>query len=888
MLSRFVRSFAVPLHRSFAAPVLIVAGLASPALAVDYIVATQADFVAASTRTYQPGDRIRLQSGQTFTGQLTLAGSGTAANPIIVEAVGSGALPRIDGGGVAGGAVVLNNGQHWIIRHIAVTNDGTPNSNNFHGIVVNGTTGGTLTGIRIADCRLSNIDGLAIFVQTPASGSNTKFHNVVIENNVITDVRRRGIQVRNYFNVLGNSNPDESKWFTGVVVRNNYIARTGLNGIVVWGATAPLIAYNCLVETANAEYGQGIFNSFTRDAVIEHNEVCYTYYNGVEEDAGGIGIDYQVYNTVVQYNYVHDNDWSGIVVMANHADATHVNEGTIVRYNISERNTNGVSHSRKAEVRISGPAKDCHLYNNVFHSTPGDNGRMIFTNSWGGWPQSVTWRNNIFFHEASGGYTLGGTQTFNNNVYWGNRPSSEPSDANKKTGDPKFVAGGTGGFGLDSVGGYRLMAGSSALGTGTVIANNGGQDYWGSPVPSTNPNIGPYQGAAAPALPDYGLALFAENFNATAPYAVPSGWTPSAPAAGLAGYVDMGFGADPHKRPNASNRAFVIEDASTSGHYHITREFSPVTGAITWLFTFSEQHTAAGDRLRFLLRQGTLQAVHLKTNGTGMFYETPGGSWVSLGQTISAGQWYRVRVTADVAAQTFRVWVNDVLRTASPVAFQQTVTAINRVQFRTWNAGTPVAYIDDVAVYRPTTVLFFHDFESDTVGAAPANWTITAGSGTSALVANAPGGGKALRALDQSSNAVTARRNFTAQSGTFRLSWRVRYASSVNNLHQFNIRDPNSNARAFRFETDGGALKYFNASEQLVTITSLTANTWYTIDVDVDVPNARYSVSVNGNPVNAATDVPFYNAAASIGSFELRTSTSQQGEIFMDDVSLIY
>ncbi|MEZ0115349.1 hypothetical protein ABH920_009384 [Catenulispora sp. EB89] len=42
--------------------------------------------------------------------------------------------------------------------------------------------------------------------------------------------------------------------------------------------------------------------------------------------------------------------------------------------------------------------------------------------------------------------------------------------------------------------GYRLCAGSPALGSGVAIAGNGGRDYFGNAIPAGAPNRGAYAG----------------------------------------------------------------------------------------------------------------------------------------------------------------------------------------------------------------------------------------------------------------------------------------------------------------------------------------------------------------------------------------------------------
>jgi hypothetical protein len=61
---------------------------------------------------FQPGDRIAFKRGGSWTGSLVLSRSGTAANPIVVEAYGSGNLPKV-GGPVT--TCVDVTGSNWMI-----------------------------------------------------------------------------------------------------------------------------------------------------------------------------------------------------------------------------------------------------------------------------------------------------------------------------------------------------------------------------------------------------------------------------------------------------------------------------------------------------------------------------------------------------------------------------------------------------------------------------------------------------------------------------------------------------------------------------------------------------------------------------------------------------
>lgn len=466
-----------------------------------YTINSQTAFNTYKTFTFAPGDQILFQRGMTFTGQFAPGGSGTSSSRIVIDATGTGWSPIINGNGAVNGAIYLRNREYWTINNLEVTNIGSDPS--CDGIYVRGSTGGTLTGIRISNCYVHNTGANGISVATEWADANTRFDLVEILNNSVKWTAARGIEVHNYHYVLSTTTPDKTKYSTNVYIRGNYLEGTDLNGIVVWGAAAQtVIEGNTLNACSDVDYGQGMFISYSDDAVIQDNEVYGTHYNGTEVDAGGIGIDYHTLRAVVQYNYVHDNDLSGIAVMANYADAQHYVKDCIIRYNISEHNGINTAYYLNAEFRVTGPVENLQVYNNVFVTKSGTPARMITTTSWGGYPISVFYKNNVFYHQASGIYYFDPAtptaQTFDYNVFYPNHPASEPADAHKLTSDPLFVNPNSGGTGLNTVDGYKLRAGSPALNSGTTISGNGGFDYWSSTLYNGSPERGAYEGAGVP------------------------------------------------------------------------------------------------------------------------------------------------------------------------------------------------------------------------------------------------------------------------------------------------------------------------------------------------------------------------------------------------------
>jgi hypothetical protein len=155
--------------------------------------------------TFQPGDRLLLKAGGTWTGQLYPKGSGTAANRLELDRYGEGPKPVIHGGGLNSGAVLLQDQQYWTIRNLEVTNNGTTAARK-KGILIRNNCAGTLSGIEVRDCDIHDVTGdMTQYIDGKESGgivffitaSNltvpSKWTNLIIADNTIRNVNRNGI-----------------------------------------------------------------------------------------------------------------------------------------------------------------------------------------------------------------------------------------------------------------------------------------------------------------------------------------------------------------------------------------------------------------------------------------------------------------------------------------------------------------------------------------------------------------------------------------------------------------------------------------------------------------------------------------------------------------------
>ena len=462
----------------------------------------------ANSVVYQPGDSLLLKSGATWTGRLQPQGSGTLAARIVIDRYGAGPKPLIHGGGIAGGTVTLENRQYWTIRNLEVTNNGTSEPKKM-GINVRNDCVGTLSGIEVRDCDIHDVTGVmnnyidgkesgGIVFQVTVSNLSvpSKWQNIVIEGNTIRNVIREGILMQSLW--INKPQDPNSSWSgagdylpsENVRIASNTLEDIGGDGIIPWCVKNGIIEYNLVRRSNNNSLGQGhagLWPYFCEDVIMQFNEVCETKtaYDGMALD-----FDNSDQRCIYQYNYSHDNE-GGFLNMCCDGNGN----GNIARFNISQ-NDGCIPGGRVFLVHGHGN-HGYQVYNNTIFVSR--NNPPMFEQGAASNGSDITFKNNIFINSGTGSFNAPGGCIFDNNLYYGNGHIA--ADPRKILADPMLVFPGSGANGIGSLNGYKLLAGSPALGSGLVIANNGGLDYWGNPVSSTAaPNIGGYNGIAAPPI----------------------------------------------------------------------------------------------------------------------------------------------------------------------------------------------------------------------------------------------------------------------------------------------------------------------------------------------------------------------------------------------------
>ena len=451
----------------------------------------------ASSYTFMPGDRLLFKAGGMWCGRLHLKGSGTKEAPIIVDSYGEGPKPIINGAGAEGleahngVTVLLYNQDYWEINNLDITNDADEEGERW-GIMVRWHDYGEGRHVYIRNCCIHDIRGCLMprfrgdGIMVIASGSHipTKYDDVLVENNSFRNIDRTAIVIWSQWAARGRVNFKMGLSYslhstigpylpnTNVVVRGNIIDTCAGDGILVQCTKDCLVEYN-VASNCNAKNGYAFHDANVPIWPQNSDGFCMQYNEAYDTrstaDGQGYDIDFECYNTTVQYNYSHDNEGGFMLIMDEVYD-------TVIRYNISQNDGCALF-----DARNDGNAL---IYNNTFYMGSDRIFREKRAKGIG------LMANNIFYCKEKAEITEWANYGYKSNCYYNLMPREDEEGA--VVADPLFVEGGKGGIGRETLRGYALREDSPCREAGIVIPDNGGIDFFGNPV-GEHPSIGAVQ-----------------------------------------------------------------------------------------------------------------------------------------------------------------------------------------------------------------------------------------------------------------------------------------------------------------------------------------------------------------------------------------------------------
>ncbi|MFF7633271.1 hypothetical protein ACFZB9_08985 [Kitasatospora sp. NPDC008050] len=598
--------------------------------------------------TLQPGDAVLLNRGTTCPGTLAPQGSGTAAAPITIDAYGTGALPAINANG-ATQAVLLSGESYVQVRDLSLSAPGD-NTTARRGVYVYAADTGTLPGIVLQGLDIHDVRGAlpsatktgagtgkyagasgGIVVEAQGSTTPTAFAGLQILDNRIHSVDRQGIytwsnwcrssRLAAFWNSLCSApwNP-----MTGLVVRGNLLWDIGGDGIAPMTGQQTLVDHNTL-QGFNVRSGSpnaGMWTANTVNAVFQYNDT-----SGGRTTADGMAydVDHSTDGVVFQYNLSHDNQ-GGFFLLCPYNTPT---SDFTIRYNIS------VNDATRGFQVCDGALTNGQIYGNTLYLADGLSQQIVTENTSATLDVRFT-DNAVIRHGSTGtvGWTLNAPAWVNDHNLFYDVPV--PAGATNSTTAAPLLNGRE----LVDAYGYQYGAGSAALGAGVSVAGNGGQDYFGTPVPSSGPvSVGAYTGAPVCAAP------LADSFNTDPAGSSPAGWTVSGPASGALAGADPsgGYGAALLLTSGTSTTSVVRSFTAPGGDVRIdTRLRAAQTGAALGFHVLD----AAGN---------PLAQFSLAADGNAAY--TDAGSWTDAAFAYPAGVWLPVSLVLHPATGTYDITV---------------------------------------------------------------------------------------------------------------------------------------------------------------------------------------------------------------------------------------
>lgn len=414
----------------------------------------------ANRHVFGPNEKLLLKAGSVFFGQLELRGNGTEGAPVIVDTYGEGEKPVIHGMGEKEYTLLLENVSFWEVCNLEITNRGEQDVPRRRGVLVRAFNSGDCRHIYLKQLTVHDVNGslfkakgggTGIYWQNGGDSIPTRFIDLRIENCRIYDCQRDGI--------TSWGNVDRDKWHPSlnVVIRGNRIERVPGDGIVPIGCDGALVERNCVLDGTDLlhinDAAAGIWPWSSDNTVIQYNEVGG---HSAKWDGQGFDSDYNCRNTLIQYNYSHDNA-GGFLLVCNDGGSLGKGynigtENTVVRYNISINDGLRGYPTRSGwfspTIHISGPAKNTKIYNNLFiikeKPVEETDRTIVKVDNWGGpWPDDVFFANNIFYvadeaHKYRFDLASGTNFRFVNNLFYGNF-SQLPDDPQAVFADPLFT-----------------------------------------------------------------------------------------------------------------------------------------------------------------------------------------------------------------------------------------------------------------------------------------------------------------------------------------------------------------------------------------------------------------------------------------------------------------
>jgi hypothetical protein len=471
---------------------------------------------------FLPGDQVYFAGGQTFAGRVFLSSSdsGSPGNPVILGSYGGGRATLAPPASQDGLDVVDG---EWIeIQDLIIK--GTGASSTGDGIQLYNSSTASRQHFWMRNCDIHGFGGSGLYVT--AGTSTGGYHAVSATASDFHDNAGCGVNCDGYF-WDQSPRPNGDFYFGGCRFYNNISS-----GLILVEMSNALVEY---CEARNNGPSSGCIGFWCWSADHVTFQYCESHHNtrvAGGSDGGGFDLDGATRDSLLQYNYSHDNQGGGFALYQfAWAELSGPTIHNVIRYNVSEGDGNAGNYggiSMYGDGNFSGqPAPGdwvdyTEIYNNTIYTKAPATAAVefIYNNE-----KKILFYNNIFYNSNVADFIHrdagfdDGSIVFKNNAYWrpggtfridfdgvvynslaawqGSGAGNQEKEGATLRGfnvDPLLTAPGSGGTispaPLSSLGAYSLQGGSPLKDQGVDLSTRltlapvpGSRDFWGSSIP---------------------------------------------------------------------------------------------------------------------------------------------------------------------------------------------------------------------------------------------------------------------------------------------------------------------------------------------------------------------------------------------------------------------
>ena len=336
-----------------------------------------------SSQTFSQGDQILLKSGDVWTNStLTLKGSGTSTNPIILSSYGTGNLPKISPNIIDSNCIYASGVDGWKIMNMELCNakDGIhfdyDNSFNHNYLWIQNCNIHDLDGTYNSNPELFNHFSCGISINGFSSGTK----QTILSDITVTNITYRNVNISWFDGTPFNRCNSSTGFSTGALA---YISDCNLSNMSITNGGQGGYMFMCMSNATitNCDTYNTGFNSFPygsagivvghcNNIVLDGCDVSYAHRNAAQ-DWDGMGVDfdggYDNYNLTYKNAAIEHTDGAGFTLFDSPMGSLGTQNALIDHVSISYFGENPSNHS--AAINFGGSCSTGKIQNCVFNKS---------------------------------------------------------------------------------------------------------------------------------------------------------------------------------------------------------------------------------------------------------------------------------------------------------------------------------------------------------------------------------------------------------------------------------------------------------------------------------------------------------------------------------------